>query len=121
MNDAYGREYERMVQSAKDKKVNLNRDEDFQDFADSLGLDAAQAELFEARHQMKKKLGANEQFLGNGLTNDKSANNPATPLGEARVGCGYGAVETFTYDKNPQTLGKLEKLGILERIPLNKA
>ena len=73
------------------------------------------------RHQMNKKLGANEQFLGNGMTKDNTANNPVTPFGEPKTGQDYGPLETFTYDKNPQTLGKLEKDGIVTRIPLNKS
>jgi len=29
-------------------------------------------------------------------------------------------VETFTYDKNPKTLGDLEKQGVVKRIKLGK-
>jgi hypothetical protein len=54
-----------------------------------------------------------------GLTNDINADNAFTPFGPVQEDTGYGIVEVFTYDKNPQTLGDLEKKTILRRIPLN--
>ena len=68
--------------------------------------------------KMQVVQGANEQFLGNGMTKDNTVKNPVTPFGKPRAGQDYGPVETFTYDKNPQTLGKLEQEGIVTRISL---
>ncbi|KAA1160220.1 hypothetical protein EU508_10785 [Pseudoalteromonas fuliginea] len=78
-------------------------------------------QILQVRHQMNKKLGANEQFLGNGMTKDNNTDNPITPFGPEQEGQQFGPVETFTLDKNPRTLGTLEKAGIVTRIPLNNA
>ena len=53
------------------------------------------------------------------MTKDNNADNPVTPFGPAKIEQSYGPVEAFTYDKNPQTLGKLVKAHIVTRIPLN--
>ena len=55
--------------------------------------------------QIQRRLGANEEFTGNGATKNLLDNNSQ-----------YGVVETFTYDKNPQTLAKLEASGSAKRI-----
>ena len=113
--------YEQSYKTALEKDVNLDRKEDFNDLASDLGFDADQRRILQVRHQMNKRLGANEQFLGNGMTKDNNTDNPITPFGPAQEGQQFGPVETFTLDKNPQTLGKLEKAGIVTRIPLNNA
>lgn len=121
MTPEYSEAYEHIHGTAKRKGVDLNNKQQFNKHAKSLGFDEDQTVLLDMRHQMNKKLGANEQFLGNGMTKDNTANNPVTPFGEPKTGQDYGPLETFTYDKNPQTLGKLEKDGIVTRIPLNKS
>lgn len=55
--------------------------------------------LYENRQSIHKSTGANEHFLGNGLT--KSMNN-------ADGNKPYGLVETFSYDKNPQTFNEMQ-------------
>ncbi|MDP4536225.1 hypothetical protein Q3O60_08500 [Alkalimonas collagenimarina] len=52
------------------------------------------------------------------MTKDNTVQYAETPYGTASPAKHYGPVETFTYDKNPQTLLKLEQAGIVTRIPL---
>ncbi|KAA1160222.1 hypothetical protein EU508_10795 [Pseudoalteromonas fuliginea] len=121
MTPQFSEAYERIHETAQKKGVDLNDKDEFNRLAKSLDFDADQRRILQVRHQMNKKLGANEQFLGNGMTKDNNADNPITPFGPAQEGQQFGPVETFTLDKNPQTLGKLEKAGIVTRIPLNNA
>ncbi|SEA24011.1 hypothetical protein [Alkalimonas amylolytica] len=71
------------------------------------------------RHQFKNETGANKQFLGNGMTKDNTVKYDETPYGSASPNKHYGPVETYTFDKKPQTLLKLEQAGIVTRIPLS--
>ncbi len=87
----------------------------------SIQDDKEQGRLLKVRHQMNKKLGANEHFLGNGMTKDITNMNDITPFGTPDESQDYGPLETFTYDKNPETLAKLEQLGTITRITLNNA
>lgn len=121
MTPEYSQAYEQIHNTAQQDGINLNDKDMFNEHAKSLGFDENQRHILRVRHQMGQKLGANEQFLGNGMTKDNTADNPVTPFGEPQVGQDYGPLETFTYDKNPQTLGKLEQAGIVTRIPLNNA
>ncbi|MBJ7275657.1 hypothetical protein JHC43_04165 [Marinobacter salarius] len=58
------------------------------------GLEADQVQVFEARMKIQIRTGANQYFLGNGLTKQLS------PSDDKEV---YGALETFTIERNPQT------------------
>lgn len=119
MTEEYSRHYERVFNLAQEQKVNLNIPEDFIDFAQELGFDEDEINLLKVRHKLKNKTGANEQFLGNGMTKDNTVSYEETPYGSASPAKHYGPVETFTFDKNPQTLLKLEQAGIVTRIPLS--
>ncbi|MBL4826906.1 MAG: PAAR domain-containing protein [Spongiibacteraceae bacterium] len=121
MSPEYSEAYEQVISIAKDEGVDLNDKDEFNDFTSELGFDKDQRSLLRVRHTMYKNLGANEQFLGNGMTKDNNAANITTPFGESQISQSYGPVETFTYDKNPQTLAQLETDGIVTRIPLNNA
>ena len=121
MTAEYSQFYEQVVNIAREQDVNLDDKDDRDDLAADLGLSKEQRRLLHVRHTMASKLGANEQFLGNGMTKDNNAENSETPFDPAKAGFNYGPLETFTYDKNPQTLGKLETAGIVTRIPLNNA
>ena len=118
MTPEYSEYYEQVVKTANSHDIDLNDKDDFNDLAADLKFDKNQRSLLQVRHSLNKKIGANEQFLGNGLANDKTANNPETPFGPAKSGYGYGPVETFSYDKNPKTLSNLEQAGIVTRISL---
>ncbi|WP_045825279.1 hypothetical protein [Teredinibacter turnerae] len=56
--------------------------------------------LFKNRAKLQKETGADEHFLGNGLTK-----NLRNPDGGSNP---YGVVETFSYDKNPQTFRQMQ-------------
>lgn len=60
-----------------------------------LGLDGDQIKAFEIRFGVQDETGANQYFLGNGLTKHTRLSGDESPV--------YGAVETFTIEKNPQT------------------
>src|SRR5690554_3149674 len=110
MTESYSKTYAAHVAEAKREGVDLNNTDHLNKFAAQKGLSAEDKELLETRHEINKNYGANEDFLGNGLTKDNNA-----PAGQAR----YGTVETFTQDKNPQTLGQLEKNGVIKIVDLN--
>lgn len=110
MTPEYSREYERLVHASNEMHYDLNDEEQLTKFASEIGLSPEERKLLKTRQAINEELGANEMFLGNGLTKDANA-----PEGELR----YGLVETFTYDKKPMPLGELESQGVLKRIPLN--
>lgn len=118
MTEEYSQGYEHIVHTAKQDGVNLDNKQKFNKHAKNLGFDDDMRHILRVRHQMNNILGANEQFLGNGMTKDNTAKNPVTPFGAPKTGQVYGPIETFTYDKNPKTLGVLERAGIVTRIPL---
>jgi len=119
MKPAYSYYYESLSEQAVVLGINLDDQKQLLKLAADLGFDADDTALLEVRHQLNGKFGCNDQFLGCGLTNDINADNAFTPFGPVQEDTGYGIVEVFTYDKNPQTLGDLEKKTILRRIPLN--
>ena len=59
------------------------------------GLDGRETELFEARFDVQKNTGANQHFLGNGLTKHTELSRDGKVI--------HGALETYTVEKNPQT------------------
>jgi len=119
MKPAYSYYYESLSEQAVVLGINLDEPQKLLELAADLGFDADETDLLRMRHQLNRKFGCNAQFLGCGLTNDINADNAFTPFGPVQEDTGYGIVEVFTYDKNPQTLGDLEKKTILRRIPLN--
>src|SRR5690554_7442495 len=110
MTESYSKTYAGHVAEAKAKKIDLSDTDGLNDFATLKGLSAEDKELLKTRHSINKDYGANEHFLGNGLTKDNNA-----PAGQVR----YGTVETFTQDKNPQTIGQLKKNGVIKIVDLN--
>ncbi|WP_288992773.1 hypothetical protein [uncultured Marinobacter sp.] len=60
-------------------------------------------ELFETRFNVQDETGANQYFLGNGLTKHTGLSNDGETI--------YGAVETFTVEKNPQTFRSMTDAG----------
>ena len=110
LNDDYAKTYA-ALKTKVPKNFDPNNAIEVQGFAKKQNLSPKEADLFETRYQLYKELGANEHYLGNGTTK----NLAATPNGPK-----LGVVETFTYDKNPKTLGDLEKQGVVKRIKLGK-
>lgn len=118
MTEEYSRHYERVFQAAEADGINLNDDDQFNELTKDLGFDEDESKLLQVRHRFNQNLGANEQFLGNGMTKDNTVEYAETPFGSASPAKHYGPVETITVDKNPQTLLQLEKAGIITRIQL---
>src|SRR5690554_5999450 len=110
MTESYSKTYAGYVAEAKAKNIDLSNTQNLNKFAAQKGLSANDKELLKTRHAINKDYGANEHFLGNGLTKDNNA-----PAGQVR----YGTVETFTQDKNPQTLGQLKQNGVIKIVDLN--
>jgi len=108
MTESYSKTYAGHVAEAKVNNINLSNTQDFNDFATLKGLSAEEAKLLKTRHKIDKDYGANEHFLGNGLTKNTNA-----PAGQT------GPVETFSQDKNPQTIRQLKKDGVITVVSLN--
>ncbi|MBQ1783510.1 MAG: PAAR domain-containing protein [Gammaproteobacteria bacterium] len=118
MTPEYSQHYEQVKQEADARGVDMDDPDDLKNLCMDLGLNSDQARRLGVRHQLNQQLGANEHFLGNGLTKDTAVHYPETPFGAIDQSIQYGPVETFTRDKNPRTLGELERVGIVTRIPL---
>src|SRR5690554_2059658 len=108
MTESYSKTYAAHVAEAKRKGVDLSNTEKLNDFAAQKGLSANDKNLLITRQEINKDYGANEHFLGNGLTKNTNA-----PAGQT------GPVETFSQDKNPQTIRQLKKDGVITVVSLN--
>ncbi|GDY25063.1 hypothetical protein AHAT_09530 [Agarivorans sp. Toyoura001] len=109
MNEDFAPKYEEFANNAWDAGVDMDTPDDRIDYAiNELGYDVDTAKLLSKRHDIATKISAWEIFTGNGMTRDTNVTSHIA----------YGPVEVFTYDKNPQQLGKLESLGAIKRIDL---
>ncbi len=108
MNEDFAPKYEDFANKAWEAGVDMDDYQERKVFAKSLGHDIDTAELLSERHDIATKISAWEIFTGNGMTRDTNVVEKVA----------YGPVEVFTYDKNPQQLGKLESLGVIKRIDL---
>ena len=106
MTPEYSERYAELFDKASAKKVDLGSSQQLQKFVKSQGLSPKETELLKTRHKINKNYGANEQFLGIGITKD--VNSPDS----------LGIVETYSLDKKPGQLGDLEQAGILKRVGL---
>ncbi|MBA54299.1 MAG: hypothetical protein CMK89_07580 [Pseudomonadales bacterium] len=109
MSPEYTAVYETSIEKAKGSGFDLKNDDDMIAFAKNAKLTSEDVKLLETRQEINNQYGANEMFLGNGLTKDVNGSADSD---------GYGMVETFTLDKKPGLLGDLESNGILQRVPL---
>lgn len=116
----YSRYYEQVAVSSKKDGIEVSDKDQFREYCQELGFTPSQAKTLAVRNQIKQGLGANEHFLGNGLTKDLDVTYEVTPFGDIDDELEYGPPETFTWDKNPQTLGKLEKEGAIMRLDIGK-
>lgn len=118
MTPEYSFYYEMLMVSAKKDGVNLGKQKEFIEYCHKLDFTPSQIDVLRVRYQMDQGLGANEEFLGNGVTKDRNVEYDKTPFGDIDPNLDYGPCETFTWDKNPQTLGELEQLGAISRIKI---
>ena len=109
MNADFAPKYEAFANQGWDAGVDMNDPDKRVDFAINLGHAPETADLLSERHDVAIKISAWEIFTGNGMTRDTNVKGKVA----------YGPVEVFSYDKNPQQLGKLEKSGALKRIALD--
>ena len=91
----YAKVYAKAYETAKNKGVDIKDSIEIDAFSNNYFSDQDASDLFKARVEIQTRLGANEYFTGNGITayTGKECSNT------------YGVVESFTYDKNPQTIG----------------
>jgi hypothetical protein len=105
MTPEYNEEYAAHMEDFKKDELDINEAQDISDYANEKLTSADDKARFKTRARMQQELGANEEFTGDGTTKNLLNN-----------GSQCGVVETFTYDKNPQTLAKLEASGSAKRI-----
>src|SRR5690554_5290643 len=108
MTESYSKTYAGHVAEANANNVDLSNSKKLNKFAAQKGLSAEDKELLITRQAINDNYGANEHFLGNGLTKNTNA-----PAGQT------GPVETFSQDKNPQTIRQLKKDGVITVVSLN--
>jgi hypothetical protein len=111
LNDDFAPKYEAFAKQGRANGTEMNDDEAIKDLAQKMGLDSETAKLLSKRHQIAKDISAWEIFTGNGMTRDTNVSDMVA----------YGPVEVFSYDKQPQQLGKLEsaEIGAIKRIKLD--
>ncbi|MCP5018077.1 MAG: hypothetical protein GY938_22810 [Ketobacter sp.] len=106
MTPEYSDRYAELFEQAGETGADLSDPDSLVDFAKNQGLSPDEMELLQTRQEIKNSYGANEQFLGIGITKD--VNSPD----------GLGIVETYSLDKKPGQLGDLEQAGVLTRVGL---
>ncbi len=120
MTPDFSRYYEQVKISAEEEGTDIKKQKQFNEYCQELDFTQSQAKTLAVRHQIEQRLGANEHFLGNGVTRDINVSYDTTPFGDVDDDVEYGPPETFTWDKNPQTLGTLEEAGAIKRINIGK-
>lgn len=80
----------------------------------SASLSPELGKLFSARHLYNAQLGANSDFVGNGLTKQKILPGGTAPIKE------YGSVEAITFSKNTPTIGQRKAAGQVAVIAIPK-
>ncbi|MCE9687188.1 hypothetical protein LZP73_13400 [Shewanella sp. AS16] len=68
--------------------------------------------LNRARHVLQEEFGANPLFSGDGMTKVNQNNRYAKDIGQKS-----GVVESFTFERDPLTIGELQALGAVTLIP----
>ncbi|MCG6202446.1 hypothetical protein [Psychromonas antarctica] len=111
LNADFATKYEVFAKQGWANGINMDKNQDRIDFAHEMGHDKETAKLLSKRHQIAKDISAWEIFTGNGMTRDTNVTGKVA----------YGPVEVFTYDKQPEQLGKLEsaEIGAIKRIKLD--
>lgn len=110
---AMASDYAKVKQAAARQGVDLKVAMERRKLAEAVLGSPEQADLFDARYTMDKEYGANEYFLGEGVTKNIAG-------GDRR----YGALEAISYERHPVTQGQLQECGKLQTIadlkPLSK-
>jgi len=106
MTPEYNSEYAEHMTAFKKQDLNIDKEKDIKRYADAKFSSKEDKAQFKTRMKIHERLGANEYYTGDGTTKNLIAGCPSE----------CGVMETFTYDKNPQTLGRLETDGHAKRI-----
>lgn len=112
MTPEYNKVYTEHMAKFNSAGLNVKDNESIQKYANKAFSSDKARQKFETRADIHRKLGANECFRGDGTTEN---------LLPDKQQC--GVMETFTYDKSPQTLSALENSSSAKRIaakPLGK-
>ncbi|MGF2687811.1 hypothetical protein ACQUWM_15005 [Marinobacter sp. DUT-3] len=93
MTPEYQARYEKLVEGMGDAEWD---DPDLRrDYLADIGLNTQEIQKFETRLKIQMNTGANEHFQGNGLTKHTALSKDGKVV--------YGALETYTVEKSPQT------------------
>ena len=106
MTPEYSDTFEQLVGKANEDGIDLADSDELLEFVKEMGLSSDETELLKVRQKLSNDYGANDQFLGIGLTKDVNAED------------GLGVVETYSLDKKPGQLKALEDSDVLTRIAL---
>lgn len=91
LTEAYSEEYATQMDAAASQGLSVWKPAQLEAFKSTMAAEEAAA--FDTRFRIHSTLGANEAFVGNGLTKQLGAQ-----------GKEFGAVETFVYDPDPQPI-----------------
>jgi hypothetical protein len=111
LNDDYAKEYAKAMQVVNKEGISIKDPKELDKFAHRYLKDANERDLFISRARVHNELGASEYYTGNGLT---------AYIGK-EAGNMFGTVETFTFDKNPKTIGTMIADGRLQMLDTSVA
>jgi hypothetical protein len=98
MTPEYSAVYHKEMDEFNDWGLNIHNPDDVLRYSDRRFESIEERDRFATRAKLQQELGANEEYTGNGTTKN---------LLYGDQGSRPGVMETFTYDKNPKTLGHL--------------
>ncbi|MFZ1986030.1 MAG: hypothetical protein WAU91_16555, partial [Desulfatitalea sp.] len=111
MTPEYSEKYAAAMKEFKTDGLDIKNTGHIEEFKNSYFDAPNEQNLFETRASLQRRLGANDYYTGNGLTKYTGTESGNT----------FGTVETFTYEKSPETIGKMladGKIKILDAKPL---
>ncbi|WNO10467.1 hypothetical protein [Teredinibacter sp. KSP-S5-2] len=112
MNEDFAEEYTEFMDDYKNTGQNPYDSQLIMRHAQKSSNISDKQKLIRARHKTQMEFGANPLFSGNGLTKVTPDSRYAHNIGQK-----YGVVETFTFERDPLTVGELEKQGAVKIIP----
>ncbi|MCK7597579.1 hypothetical protein M0G74_09905 [Microbulbifer sp. CAU 1566] len=114
MNLETTEKYEKFISEYKKIGGNLYDGEEVRKFSERIIENSDEQRLMIARNLVEVEFGANSTFSGNGLTRVTPDSKYAKSIGQE-----YGVIETFTFERDPLTIGELEgkKIGAVKVIP----
>lgn len=111
MTDEFSQEYVDFMGSFKQAGGNIYNPTQIKKYLASYTDDPKKRALLQARHQIQAEFGANPLYAGNGLTRISPDNRYTKEIGQV-----YGALEIFTFERDPLTIEDLESMGAVKLI-----